>query len=206
MEIRICSTHLRTLHGDVTGDGRPDAIRVVGTSTPTGVCQLTLEVSSNRHRIRTAVAGPSDGGVDPGQAAFELVRLHRRGTLAIVVAPWQDGVTDFARLYVVLHDRLWNLQAPRPVGDGMFAFSGSMAGVNGVDCATQGRIEAAEAGPLGPKPYTDVRWYLTRRGNRLTVLPRLTVRRRSHGYNPHFEGLTGSPFPSCTVARSGRFR
>jgi hypothetical protein len=87
----------------------------------------------------------------------------------------------------------------------MFPFSGSMAGVNGVDCAAHGLIEAASAGPLGPKPYTAVRWYLARRDGRLSLIPRLTVRRRTRGTYLRFRGLTGTPFPSCTVARSGRF-
>jgi hypothetical protein len=204
-EIRMCRTHLWALHGDVTGDGQPDTVRVIGSSNASGVCRLSLHVAFGGRRIRTAVVGPSDAGVDPGNAAFELVRLNRSRGLAIVVAPWQDGVSDFARLYVVHGDRLRNLRAPRPVSwDGMFLFSGSMAGGGGVDCAAHGLIEAAEAGPFGPKPYTGVRRYLTLRGARLAVVPRLTVRRRLRG-NANFRGLTSSPFPSCTVAKSGRF-
>jgi hypothetical protein len=105
-EIRMCRTHLRPLTGDVTGDGRPDAVRLVGSSNAAGVCRLSLQVTSGDRRIRAAVVGPSDAGADPGLAAFELVRLNRPGKLSIVVAPWQDGVTDFARLYVVHGDRL----------------------------------------------------------------------------------------------------
>jgi hypothetical protein len=201
----MCRTHLRTLYGDVTGDGQPDAIRVTGSSSPTGVCHVTLEVSSGGHRIRTAVVGPSDGGAGP-PGSFELVRLDHLPALEIVVLPWSGASTGFARLYVVRSGRLWNVRAPRPVDwDGLFPFSGSMGENFGVDCAHDGLIDAAAVGLVHGSRYSGTRLYLRLHADRLVVVPRLTVHTRSR-HEFALRGLTSTPFPSCTVAKSGRFR
>ena len=44
----MCRTHLWALHGDATGDGQPDTVRVIGSSNAAGVCRLSLQVAHHR--------------------------------------------------------------------------------------------------------------------------------------------------------------
>lgn len=176
------------LHGDATGDGRPDAVFVGQRYPERPLCRRLLFVrTGGRTLMRPLVQMGIDWVYEPaGPAPSALVRIVRsRGAQVLVRQHLSgDGHVSYG-LYAVRHGRIVRYRVPS--NDDGFTAGGSAGTFSGFACVRPeaGLVIQSWAGPAGRKFVLD-RNFLRAEGLRFVVLRKERVRVSDPSVFPEF--------------------
>jgi len=202
------------VRGDVDGDGRPDLAFIAVDPAGKERCRFFLVVRSvDGTRQYATQMTPYGKGWRPIPAddreILQFLRLNglaRVGSepgLEVLVDAHQGASTGFVRVF-----RVWRGELQRVVGPGeSFAYSGSVAHEDGVDCAPSlgaGFVVTGSARLVAPQGrfYAVERRYYLLSGARFVPVPALTEHDRVAVGGPggFGAGIADTPFPSCRSA------
>ena len=192
------------LHGDVTGDGRPDTVALVAVHGAPAKCALWLVVKSREHIRPLALREQRENSfVRP--ALSGLGPIDRRAGLEIVAKLHEGASTEFAAVFSVAGDAIRQLVLDR-LGYSEFGFGGSVTHADAVDCVHGAPGEVVQHG-AGSEDPTGQRWVIEQRiyrvvGTQFVPLRTTTRRVRSPEAALRTLGRGPQPFPSCLAVRS----
>lgn len=188
-----------TLHGDVDGDGRSDAIWTEAEWLDRWQCRASLHVRTAKETFVVPVEAQWEGGgvlAPPGLAG--LVRLDRRPGLEIALVPNLGASTTLVTVYALRAHGLVRLEGP------LFGHGGSVMNRSGVDCDRGRGALAVSTGAsyrTATRRYAVVRRFYALRAGAFALRYTERYRVRENGLL-RFPELANEaqPFPSCTVA------
>ena len=131
---------------DVSGDGRPDEVRLhVDTDEPVG-CQAFLAVETGAGLVVAPVWETGETSGLPQPTLLRFVELDGTGGAEIVVMEAAGASTQFAGLHSMVDGSLVRIDFPGGY-EGLFPFGGSVGHIEAVGCTEDGSLVVLEAVP-----------------------------------------------------------
>ena len=188
-----------TLRGDVTGDGRAEAVVVEQLGHR---CEFRLAAGSSSARVRPEICSqkPSEltDGPDPHIAA--LADLDRHPGLEIVVQLGHGAYMEFADIWTSRDGSLRRYAGREP----HVSYGSSVGtGEHVVGCGSRAGIVLISDRSFPPPGLIVRRWYRAQ-NLRLKLIRTKTIRWNSDHAPPFPEFREPQPFPTCAKARAIR--
>jgi hypothetical protein len=186
----------KTLHGDITGDGKAEAVVVEQRGRR---CEFRLAAGSSTARLRLEMCRqkPSEliDGPDPHVAA--LVNLDRHPGLEVVVQLGHGAYMEFADVWTSRDGALRRYDGSEP-----HLSYGASVGTGGhvVGCGSRAGVVLISDRSYPPHGRIVRRWYRAQ-DLRLKLIRTKTIRWNSEHAPPFPEFRAPQPFPTCARAR-----
>lgn len=187
------------LHGDVTGDGRPEPVVVEQRGRR---CAFRLVAGSATARVRPAMCRekPSELIDGPYPHAAVLVSLDRQPGLEIVVQTWRGAHTEFADLWTYRDGVLKRFAGREP----HISYGGSVGtGGHVVGCGQRRGVVLVSDRSYPPHGRILRHWYGAR-DLRLKLIRTKSIAWSSEQTPPFPEFREPQPFATCAKARAPR--
>lgn len=186
----------KTLRGDVTGDGRTEAVVVEQRDHR---CEFRLVAGSSTSRVRPAMCRqkPSEliYGSDPHVTA--LVDIDRQPGLEVVVQTWHGAYMDLADVWTYRDGALRRYAGREP----HFSYGSSVGtGAHVVGCGAGSGVVLVSYRSYPPHGRVVRRWYKAQ-DLRLRLIRTKAIEWNSGQAPPFPEFREPQPFPGCAKAR-----
>lgn len=188
------------LRGDVDGDGRSEVVWLAVDERAEEGCQLFVAVASGSVVRSLPIVQPELNLALSPPALDTLAAIDTEPGLEIVVDLVMGASTRFVGVFGMQSGDLtrFRFEGPNTLPPDLFAYGGSVAHLDGVDCVRpQGTIVLSSASPRPDRYEILRRFYRVTRGSSTPLPPRTerhTVEARSLN---RFSELASAPFASC---------